>query len=248
MTVSITSRARTWIASGAGGGTYTLWAHMMGIRSHYVGHPHDKGDLRRVMELLAAVPEWEARVPEMASISPEWAIIASSWPDLKTSPDRILKLFKQPRSMEERLERMFGTMTAHSHSRKENWTEVLSDYAELSLDDRINSWIVGGDVGLSSKTVWATMLGISLEDGEVPHPHDPADLGRCLRLLEVIPEWKPRLGELASLSPEWKALICRWDEVATSMETEVGIAWQKAKSAPATYAMMKSILDKTQRS
>lgn len=45
------------------------------------------------------------------------------------------------------------------------------------------------------------------------HPRDPADLGRCLRLLNLEPECRKRLPEMSAASPEWAALIANWREL-----------------------------------
>jgi hypothetical protein len=71
-------------------------------------------------------------------------------------------------------------------------------------------WIVGRDRGLSSEAIWARMMGVP---GQTYHPHDAGDFGRCARLLDAVPEWRPRMGNMAALSPEWKALVDIWDEL-----------------------------------
>jgi hypothetical protein len=80
-----------------------------------------------------------------------------------------------------------------------------------SIEERAAQWRAGRDTGASSKTLCAMMLG------ETPryrdHPHDGDDLGRCLRLLELIPEWKPRLPEMAAVSPYWAALVENWADL-----------------------------------
>ena len=107
---------------------------------------------------------------------------------------------------------------------------------------RAGNWIVGDDTGMSSKTIWAVMLGLNLP-GWCCEPADPDDLGRCLRLLELIPEWKPRIGEMAAVSQSWARMIPHWDRIAASMAKEVGIDWSKGRSAPKTYALMQMIRD-----
>ncbi len=242
----VTTRARSWIATGYGTGTYTVWAHMMGVKDFFIDHPHDKGDFRRVVDLLQAVPEWEGRIPEMAPLSSEWTQIAARWSELKEDPAGILKIVRQPASDEDRMLFRITAMMARSNQPSPDWKDLKASYAAMPFDERVNTWIVSGDTGLSSKTIWSTMLGIDLGD-EINHPHDPADVGRCLRLLELMPEWKPRLSELTALDPHWRVLVARWEDIASSMENEVGIAWEKAKSAPATYALMKRVLDDARR-
>lgn len=104
-------------------------------------------------------------------------------------------------------------------------------------------WIVGEHVGLSSKSIWAHMMGAGRPEYGWSHPHDPDDLSRCLRLLRTIPEWRDRLPEMRRRSPSWRALIKRWDEIEGSMEAEVGWDWSKARSAPMTYRLMREVLD-----
>ena len=114
-----------------------------------------------------------------------------------------------------------------------------------SIDAKVLDWMAAGDTGISSETMAAHLTG--RRRSWPSYPHDPADLGRCLRLLEAVPELRARLPQMATLSPEWAALVARWDEVEASMLDEVGIRWEKARSAPATYALMRSIIDGARR-
>ena len=58
-------------------------------------------------------------------------------------------------------------------------------------------WSLTGDTGISSKAVAKHMTGFSAEGafGFMP-PSDSSDRRRCIRLLELIPEWLPRLDEM----------------------------------------------------
>lgn len=114
------------------------------------------------------------------------------------------------------------------------------DIDRLDVYERAYRWRDAGDTGLSSMAIWMTMMGLP---SERDHPYDPSDLGRCLRLLERIPEWKPRVKELACLSPTWAALVARWDELASLMETEVGFFGENGTRAPKTYRLITEIRD-----
>lgn len=81
-----------------------------------------------------------------------------------------------------------------------------------TIEARAMRWAVGGDTGTSSKAIFAVMTGNPPKDGYC-YPHDGDDLGRCLRLLTLIPEWRARLVEMRSVGPEWSALVDRWDEL-----------------------------------
>lgn len=73
--------------------------------------------------------------------------------------------------------------------------EVSMDQTE-SIERRALRWaLTSGDTGISSEALCAFMLGI--EGGRTTPPADAADRGRCIRLLELIPEWIPRLHEMA---------------------------------------------------
>lgn len=65
------------------------------------------------------------------------------------------------------------------------------------------------------------------------------DLGRCLRLLEQIPEWKPRIKEMAVYGPGWSGQVEHCEELAATMADEVGIDWSKGKRAPVTFNAMQ---------
>lgn len=107
-----------------------------------------------------------------------------------------------------------------------------------SIERRALEWLLSGDTGSSSRAIVRHMFGVA--SGDVwSYPSDPGDLGRCLRLLELIPEWKPRIQEMASTGPGWAGQVAIWDDLASSMDTEVGIDWSKGKRAPETYRKMK---------
>ncbi|HZH10606.1 MAG TPA: hypothetical protein VEZ24_09560 [Microvirga sp.] len=112
-----------------------------------------------------------------------------------------------------------------------------------SIMERAHKWIIGHDTGASSEAIWAHMMNAGEPRSGWFYPLDPADLGRCLRLLELIPEWKPRLPEMAAHSKEWAALVSQWGHLAQSMADEVGIDWSKGDRAPKTYRLMKEVLD-----
>lgn len=61
-------------------------------------------------------------------------------------------------------------------------------------------WRQGPDTGTSSIAIWEVMEGqrSTLRDGGFPPiPHDPSDFGRCYRLLQLCPHYRPRLAEVA---------------------------------------------------
>lgn len=100
-----------------------------------------------------------------------------------------------------------------------------------SIEKRALTWAIGRDTGASSKAILAVMTGNN-PDSRYSYPSDGSDLGRCLRLLDLIPEWKPRMHEMRAICPQWAALVDHWDELAA----------MHAANHPRLYDRMKAIL------
>lgn len=64
---------------------------------------------------------------------------------------------------------------------------------------KIIEWATGDDTGTSSKFLCRYMLGLEPNKWGMSCPSDASDRGRCIRLLNLIPEWWDRLDELANL-------------------------------------------------
>lgn len=105
-----------------------------------------------------------------------------------------------------------------------------------TIEKRAAQWIVGNDTGMSSTAIWAVMMGV--KPNRHSHPSDGGDLGRCVRLFEAVPEWKPRLSEMAPLSPYWAALVPEWDRLAAILAKELA-----GGPRGSTYKAMRALLD-----
>lgn len=108
----------------------------------------------------------------------------------------------------------------------------------MTPEDRILNWFGCGSVGASSKAMALASIGVP-NGGD--YPHDPDDLNRCLLLLEAIPEIRLKMDKVAAINETWAKLVERWEELELCFLHEVGLDWRKAKSAPKTYALMKSM-------
>lgn len=73
-------------------------------------------------------------------------------------------------------------------------------------------WIINGETGLSSKTIWSAMMGVECQRQYLPS--DPDDFRRCYILLQVVQEWKPRLSELNKLGKGFENLSTNWDKLS----------------------------------
>lgn len=67
----------------------------------------------------------------------------------------------------------------------------------IPVEGRALFWALAGENGISSKAIAKHMTGISAEQpfGFSP-PSDADDRRRCIRLLELIPEWITKLPEM----------------------------------------------------
>lgn len=112
-----------------------------------------------------------------------------------------------------------------------------------SIEHRAIRWLLSDDTGSSSQAICAHFTGNAMP--VMMAPSDPGDLGRCLRLLSVIPEWSPRISEMARYSAAWEGIVTVWGRLAELMDYEVGIDWSKGGKAPRTYEAMKAATDHT---
>lgn len=105
--------------------------------------------------------------------------------------------------------------------------------------EKVIDWLASGETGNSSKSLAFEYLGSAYS--RIDAPHDPSDLGRCLRLIDKVPAVRKAVDALALKHPRWAIAAKAWDEMAQSMENEVGIDWSKGKRATKTYNLMKGI-------
>ena len=112
---------------------------------------------------------------------------------------------------------------------------------ELLLSENAIQWLANGERGLSSNTLFKYTTGVDAtkECWGDHYPLDPADLRRCVQLLNKCPELLPRLKEVAKAGPVWAALIERWDELTVMLEKEIKKGTGKA---PLTYELMQQII------
>lgn len=103
-----------------------------------------------------------------------------------------------------------------------------------------NQWILGGDTGISSKVIWAVMMGAT--PAEVDVPYDPSDFGRCHRLLQLFPEWRGRLDEVARAYPAWGPLVREWGQLEALYEEE----WPTGR-APRLYTRMQALREESMK-
>lgn len=120
---------------------------------------------------------------------------------------------------------MCGSLSKHHKTGRIPRPTVLGDW---------QGWLTSGDTGTSSETIWHVMTLQAVT--RVGLPCDPSDFGRCHRLLEVMPEWRARLPEVASVIPAWTPLVDAWDELTALYLEEL-----PSGSCPKLWARMRTL-------
>lgn len=101
-----------------------------------------------------------------------------------------------------------------------------------TAETRAAKWAASGDTGSSSKAMLSVMLG-ERPKTSFCYPHDGGDLGRCIGLLDAVPEYRERLAEMKAIGPAWAALIDHWPDLEAR--------WRRKDEK--LYERMKEILD-----
>lgn len=108
----------------------------------------------------------------------------------------------------------------------------------VSLSERIARWPQNGEIGQSSQAIHAFMTGTR----SLKHfPRDAADFRRCVLLLHRIPEWRPRMGEMAALGNEWSRLALAWPALEAAFLDDVGPGLDRVP-APKLHALLEPLI------
>jgi hypothetical protein len=100
----------------------------------------------------------------------------------------------------------------------------------------LDEWIVNGEVGSSSRTMWSAIKGIYYTWHD--YPRDPSDLRRCMLLVDTCTDVRQAFDRIATMYPYWLPILARWDVLIASLREEMK---RVDGMAPNTYAMMKAI-------
>jgi len=117
-----------------------------------------------------------------------------------------------------------GSVRSKSQERDERIAAIETEKARASRDVRRRAvdWLSGHDTGRSSKAMCRFFLTGRVMAND--YPYDVGDFGRCVRLLQCVPEWRSRIGELAALGPVWGAIAANWEWLETLYEEEMATA------------------------
>ena len=110
---------------------------------------------------------------------------------------------------------------------------------KLAIRDKMHWWLANGERGTSSATIYSVLSNdLLLDRDRFSHPYDIDDFRRCYLLLQAIPEFKPMMSQLKSISAVWSRLVDNWDELTKMFETAINAG---EKKAPEMYELMKSL-------
>ena len=114
----------------------------------------------------------------------------------------------------------------------------MTDF-DLTHINKINVWLRDGDVGISSAAIVTKLTGFNIcKSDDMFAPSDPSDFLRCIKLLECVPEFKPRLVEMSGVSHRWKVIVDNWDELESILLEELPTG-----KAPKTYMRMTELFE-----
>ena len=77
--------------------------------------------------------------------------------------------------------------------------------------EQLADWFMNGEVGSSSKCIAKHLSGQKCDEWD--YPRDSGDLGRCIKLLNAVPEFRSRISEMATVGKYWAALVPHWREL-----------------------------------
>lgn len=106
-------------------------------------------------------------------------------------------------------------------------------------------WLSSGDTGTSSKAIYTFFTtgrvpySFGVPSGDASAPRDPADFGRCFRLLNApwAAEWRSRIREMGQF-PSWTKLVQHWEELEALYVAESKGAGNRASKL---YERMKEL-------
>lgn len=107
----------------------------------------------------------------------------------------------------------------------------------------LNEWMVFGNVGVSSKTMWAAITGAVTEGKKgwtFDVPHDPSDFSRCLEFYEQCNLTTNDLQKVKKVFKWWAPFVDNWEKMVALWNEELPTG-----SAPKLYKYMQELEDES---
>jgi hypothetical protein len=84
----------------------------------------------------------------------------------------------------------------------------------------LSAWLASDDTGASSLYMASVLTGEFIAENH--YPRDPADFGRCLRLVKAMPELECKISEMSQHGKEWAVVAANWDAWAELYQQDEG--------------------------
>ena len=104
--------------------------------------------------------------------------------------------------------------------------EICAEYARepvaASRGMGLTAWLGGDDTGLSRKFMASVLSGGQFK-AQNNYPRDPDDFGRCMRLIDAVPEFKGLIHLMCQHGHEWTAVANNWETWVGLYNSCVGV-------------------------
>lgn len=87
--------------------------------------------------------------------------------------------------------------------------EFAKPIVKASAGMGITAWLASDDVGMSSKFMTSVLSGQFRAEFAIPH--DPDDLGRCIRMIQAMPGLKGSTHLMCGHGVMWSAVANNWE-------------------------------------
>lgn len=102
----------------------------------------------------------------------------------------------------------------------------------------LHEWILNGDLGISSKTIWGALMGVKVIEND--KPYDPDDFSRCWKLVKRCNVPLSNLKKVVEAYPYWKPYIDNWDKLTEMYERNRAEKWVNSEEI-GMYEFMKTL-------
>lgn len=127
--------------------------------------------------------------------------------------------------------------------------DIVAEYAKPIVKATpgmgLEAWLDSDDTGASSLYMaWCLSAGQfgywqGREQPEPAYPRDPDDLGRCIRLIEAVPEFGGKIPEMAHRGAHWLAVTTNWDRWVEMYYDENDDGTLVSEEMEAAYALAR---------
>lgn len=84
----------------------------------------------------------------------------------------------------------------------------------------LTAWLASDDTGASSLYMASVLTGEFIAENH--YPRDPHDFGRCLRLVEAVPELESKIRDMSQHGKKWSVVAAHWHEWAEVYRADDG--------------------------